>query len=45
MALLYKSKCTHVRCCGVDIERNVQVEEELDEMEIQQRQEHKNNNE
>jgi hypothetical protein len=45
MALLYKSKCTHVRCCGIDIERNVQVEEELDEMEIQQRQEHKNNNE
>jgi hypothetical protein len=45
MALLYKSKCTHVRCCGVDIERNVEVEEELDEMELQQRQEHKNDDE
>lgn len=35
MALLYRSKCTHVRCCGIDIERNVVVEEELDEMEME----------
>jgi hypothetical protein len=35
VALLYKSKCSHVRCCGIDIERNVEVEEELDEMEME----------
>ena len=35
IALLYKSKCSHVKCCGLDIERNVEVEEELDEMEME----------
>jgi hypothetical protein len=41
IALLYKSKCSHVRCCGfLDIERNTQAEEQIDEIELEQ----KNNN-
>jgi hypothetical protein len=35
IALLYKSKCSHVKCCGLDIERNVEVEEEIDEIEME----------
>jgi len=35
IALIYKSKCSHVKCCGLDIERNVDVEEQIDEMEIE----------
>jgi hypothetical protein len=31
-----------VKCCGLDIERNVEIEEDIDEMELQ---EHKNNRE
>ena len=28
---LYRSKCSHIKCCGiVDIERDVKGEEELD---------------
>jgi hypothetical protein len=42
IAILYKSKCSHVKCCGLDIERNVEIEEDIDEMELQ---EHKNNRE
>ena len=37
IALLYKSKCQHIRCCGCDIERNIQAEEELDEIEMEQK--------
>lgn len=39
----YKSKCRYIKCCGIEIERDTQAEEEIDEMELQQRQEHKNN--
>lgn len=42
IAVCYKSKCSHIRMCGLDIERNVQVEEDIDEMELQ---ETKNNRE
>jgi hypothetical protein len=31
LALLYKSKCTRVRCCGIEIDRDVAGEEKLDE--------------
>ena len=41
IAVCYKSKCSHIRMCGIDIERNVQVEEDIDEMEM----ENKNNRE
>jgi hypothetical protein len=37
LAILYKSKCSHIKCCGCDIERNVQVEEEIDEIEFNHR--------
>jgi hypothetical protein len=40
IALLYKSKCSHIKCCGMDIERNVNLEEELDEMELEQKNNH-----
>lgn len=39
LAFLYKSKCSHVRCFGLEVDRNVVVEEELDEIEM----ENKNN--
>lgn len=32
--LLYKSKCTKVVCCCCEIDRDVEIEEELDEIEI-----------
>ena len=35
IAVCYKSKCSHIRMCGLDIERNIQAEEELDEIEME----------
>ena len=31
VALLYKSKCTKVKCCCIEIDRDVAGEEKLDE--------------
>lgn len=31
LAILYKSKCTRIRCCGIEIDRDVAGEEKLDE--------------
>ena len=28
--MCYKSKCSHVRCCGLEIDRNVDDETKLD---------------
>lgn len=27
LRMLYKSKCSHIACCGCEIERNVDIEE------------------
>ena len=32
LAMCYKSRCTHIRFCGVDIERNSVLEERIDEL-------------
>jgi hypothetical protein len=37
LALLYKSKCTRIRCCGIEIDRDVAGEEKLDEEELRHR--------
>jgi len=35
LTILYKSKCTRVKCCGlIDIERDVQGEEKYDEEQL-----------
>jgi len=34
LGILYKSKCRHIKCCGCEVIRDVQIEEELDEMKI-----------
>jgi hypothetical protein len=31
LAILYKSKCTRIKCCGLEIERDVAGEEKLDQ--------------
>lgn len=31
---LYRSKCSHIKFCGVDIERDVKGEEELDSSQV-----------
>ena len=36
LAMCYKSRCSHIRFCGVDIERNSVLEERLDELALQQ---------
>ena len=41
---LYKSKCEDIECCGLVIKRNVTVEEKIDEIEIHNRTESKDNN-
>lgn len=41
---IYKSKCEDVRCCGLVIKRNVMLEEKIDEIEIVNRKESKENN-
>ena len=33
--MLYKSKCENVKCCGIEIKRNVALEEKADELEMQ----------
>ena len=37
MRMLYKSKCKRCEFCGVVVERDVQVEEREDEIEMNQR--------
>jgi len=41
--LLYKSKCENISCCGLVIKRNVELEEKVDEIELQRRNESKEN--
>ena len=31
LAILYKSKCTHIKCCCIEIDRDVHGEEKIDE--------------
>ena len=38
--MLYKSKCQDVKCCGLEIKRDVALEQKEDELELQM----KNNN-
>jgi hypothetical protein len=40
---IYKSKCEDIECCGLVIKRNVILEERIDEYEIQNRTESKEN--
>lgn len=40
---IYKSKCEDIECCGLVIKRNVVLEEKLDEIEINNRTESKEN--
>jgi hypothetical protein len=35
--MIYKSKCKSCSCCGCKLERDVNGEEKIDELEIQQR--------
>ena len=35
MRMLYKSKCENVKCWGIEIKRNVALEEKADELELQ----------
>ena len=35
LAILYKSKCRSIRCCGCEIIRDVDIEERIDEIEIE----------
>jgi len=41
---IYKSKCEDIECCGLTIKRNVVLEEKIDEIEINNRTESKENN-
>ena len=34
---IYKSKCSAFSCCGLNIIRNVEQEEKLDELELQKK--------
>ena len=46
LAMLYKSKCKNIDCCGCHIERDVEAEEKYDEKEMEMKYhniEHKNN--
>jgi hypothetical protein len=40
---IYKSKCENIECCGLVIKRNVVLEEKVDEIELQRRNESKEN--
>lgn len=31
LGIIYKSKCRRIKCCGCEIERDVDVEEHIDE--------------
>ena len=35
MRMLYKSKCENIKCWGIEIKRNVALEEKADELEMQ----------
>ena len=35
LRMIYKSKCKRFRWCGVVIERDIEVEEKIDELELQ----------
>ena len=35
LRMIYKSKCKSCSCCGIKIERDVEGEERIDELEIQ----------
>jgi hypothetical protein len=37
LAVCYKSKCKKIACCGIVIERDIEAEEQLDEIQLQQR--------
>jgi hypothetical protein len=39
LALCYKSKCKNIKLCGLEIERDIEAEEQIDEIEL----ENKNN--
>ena len=35
LALCYKSKCRSIKCCGCEVDRDVEAEEKFDELELQ----------
>lgn len=37
IALCYKSKCKKISCCGLVIDRDVEGEEQIDQIEIEKR--------
>jgi len=37
LAVCYKSKCKKIACCGMVIERDIEAEENIDELQIQHR--------
>jgi len=42
-AIVYKSKCQEINCCGLKVVRNVELEEKFDELNIQRHTEGKEN--
>jgi hypothetical protein len=34
IGFLYKSKCKNVKCCGVEVDRDVEIEQKEDEIEF-----------
>ena len=44
LAVCYKSKCRTVRGCGCEIDRNVEIEEKYDEIELQNNNQNNNEN-
>jgi hypothetical protein len=44
LRMLYKSKCRSLECFGMKIERDVQMEEKIDELEMQRSNALGNNN-
>jgi hypothetical protein len=32
--ICYKSKCKVIKCCGLEIDRNIEMEEKIDEIQI-----------
>jgi hypothetical protein len=37
LAVCYKSKCKKIACCGIVIDRDIEAEEHIDEIQLQQR--------
>jgi hypothetical protein len=37
LAVCYKSKCKRIACCGMVIDRDIEAEEQLDQIQLQQR--------